>query len=294
MRVLQHRQPQPLHLATPARGVPIVLVVPRHVELAEPRGEPAERRDFVSEVGDEPVGHVPREGHHIRVERVGCRHHPLHEAALQRRANVQVRQLHDAEPFEVRRQVRDGHAHPHHVRPARAEHADDGQRRGDAEHRVRPHGQADQIHDREPDDQQRGEAQHREPDPPQRRPQRPAPPQDEGGDRQPRQRQRAGPGEDPADPDGAGGEVRTDVDVQQRPHAEHDGDANAHLPGSHRSSRAERGTVSPSAARASFTCRVASSCDANTWRTIPSPSITNVARPGINPRVFSTPNNLRT
>ena len=103
IQVLQDRQAQPLHLAAPAGRVPVVLVVSRDVELAEPGREPAQRRDLVLQVRHEPVRHVARERDHVGVEGVGRRHHALDEAALQRRADMQVGELHDAKPVQGRR-----------------------------------------------------------------------------------------------------------------------------------------------------------------------------------------------
>ena len=134
-------------------------MVPRDEELPVRRLEPGKGRDVVAQRRDEPVGHVARQRDEVGRQRVGPRDHALHEGPLQRGPHVQIRELDDAEPLEVARQIRDRHVDPHDPGPAGAPGARRGQRHRAAQHRDTQHAR---VHPRTRVQDIRGEREHDE------------------------------------------------------------------------------------------------------------------------------------
>ena len=98
--VAQVAHAEPRDLGDPRIGAGVVLVVAGHREHAVLRAQLAERRDIVAQIVDRAVDQVAGQRDQIRRQRVGVRDHALDERAIDRHADVQVRELHDREAIE--------------------------------------------------------------------------------------------------------------------------------------------------------------------------------------------------
>ncbi|VCE51770.1 Uncharacterised protein [Burkholderia pseudomallei] len=109
MLVEQHVEAETAELGDPLVGARIVLVVARHDECAVARAQPPERRRMAGQLRDRAVDDVTRHRDEIRREPVDRVDDRLHVAALDRRADMDVADLHDREAVERGGQIVDRH-----------------------------------------------------------------------------------------------------------------------------------------------------------------------------------------
>ena len=140
--VRQYPEPEPAQLLCPCAFAGVVLVVAGHEVHTMPGPEIRQRLHIGAELTDAAVHQIAGDGNHVGLQRIDRVDDRAHIAALDRRADMHIADLHDRETVQRRRQIPDRYIHVHDAGPPPGVHeADDGRKQGQRsdQHRRKPH-----------------------------------------------------------------------------------------------------------------------------------------------------------